>query len=58
MSSYYNPSAAAKKPDEGLIQSGGYTHLIQIGSAADLPTLSASPLWRKASQIQEAGDPH
>ncbi|CAH7676984.1 heme peroxidase [Phakopsora pachyrhizi] len=41
------------KEGEGLLQSAGYTHLVQIGSAADLPTLSASPVWRRVSQLQE-----
>ncbi|KAG0151771.1 hypothetical protein CROQUDRAFT_56657 [Cronartium quercuum f. sp. fusiforme G11] len=49
----FDRHAARPRPEEGLIQSGGYTHLVQIGSAADLPTLSDSQLWRKASQLQE-----
>lgn len=46
-------STAKPKPGEGLIQSAGYTHLLQIGSAADLPTLTSSPVWRKVSHLQE-----
>lgn len=41
------------KQNEALLQSAGYTHLLQIGTAADRPTLSSSPLWRKVSRIQE-----
>ncbi|WAQ90262.1 hypothetical protein PtA15_12A250 [Puccinia triticina] len=41
------------KPGERLLQSAGYTHLYQIGSAADLPSLGSSPVWRKVFQFQE-----
>lgn len=41
------------KSGERLLQSAGYTHLLQIGSAADLPSLSSSPVWRRVSQFQE-----
>jgi hypothetical protein len=39
---------------ERLLQSAGYTHLYQLGSAADLPSLGSSPVWRKVYQFQEA----
>lgn len=45
--------AAEPRPGEALLQSAGYTHLLLVGQAKDLPTLSASPVWRKASQLQE-----
>lgn len=41
------------KDGERLLQSAGYTHLLQIGSAADLPSLGSNPVWRKVFQFQE-----
>ncbi|PLW12028.1 hypothetical protein PCANC_20450 [Puccinia coronata f. sp. avenae] len=41
------------KVGERLLQSAGYTHLYQLGSAADLPSLGSSPVWRKVYQLQE-----
>ncbi|KAH9821492.1 heme peroxidase [Melampsora americana] len=49
----YDNQANQPKPGEALIQSAGYTHVSQIGSAADLPTLSNSPVWRKVAQFEE-----
>ncbi|EGG06327.1 uncharacterized protein MELLADRAFT_106834 [Melampsora larici-populina 98AG31] len=49
----YKNQANQPKPGEALIQSAGYTHVSQIGSAADLPTLSNFPLWRKIAQTEE-----
>ncbi|KAH9455497.1 hypothetical protein Pst134EA_022959 [Puccinia striiformis f. sp. tritici] len=60
MASYITNTASGQtqmgsqpKPGERLLQSAGYTHLCQIGSAADLPALGSSPVWRKVFQFQE-----
>lgn len=45
--------AAQPKSGERLLQSAGYTHLYQLGSATDLPSLGSSPVWRKVYQFQE-----
>ncbi|MBW0475530.1 hypothetical protein O181_015245 [Austropuccinia psidii MF-1] len=39
---------------EQFLQSAGFTHLLQIGSAADLPSLSSSSGWRTVSQLQKS----
>ncbi|MBW0561260.1 hypothetical protein O181_100975 [Austropuccinia psidii MF-1] len=48
-----NPTKITHRPKLGeeLLQSAGYTHLLQIGSANDLPSLSKSPIWRKVSEF-------
>lgn len=49
----YSRHAVNPKPGEALMQSAGWTHLMRIGEASDLPTLSRSFLWRRVSQLQE-----
>lgn len=50
---YHSLHSSQPKSGEALVQTGGYTHLSQIGSATDLPTSSDSGLWRKVAQFQE-----
>ncbi|EGG06315.1 uncharacterized protein MELLADRAFT_116583 [Melampsora larici-populina 98AG31] len=50
---YHSQQSSQPKAGEALVQTRGYTHLLQIGSATDLPTSSDSGLWRRVAQFQE-----